>query len=100
VSHQFLHCLQVYPTHYQTASKGVPQSVPCDVLDLRLHEGGREPLAGILDQLVTLRMEKAGIRRKPELLVTLLEASEDQHRGTVEGDEPVAAVFGYRKLVW
>lgn len=57
VSHQFLHCLRVYPTHHQTASEGVPQGVPGGVFDLNLFERGREPLAGILDQVLTLGME-------------------------------------------
>jgi REP element-mobilizing transposase RayT len=42
VSHQFLHCLQVYPTHHQTASEGVPQGVPGDAFDLSLLKGGGE----------------------------------------------------------
>ena len=63
VSHEFLHCLQVYPTHHQTASEGVPQGVPGDVFDLSLFEGGGEPLAGILDQALTLGMEQGGVRR-------------------------------------
>ena len=97
VSHQSPHCLQVYLSHQQTASEGVP-GVPGDALDLRLFDGGREPLAQILDQAIALGMEQGGIRREPELLVTLLEVFENLRGGTVESDKPVAAVFGCRQV--
>ena len=42
VSHEFLQCFQVYPSHHQTASEGVPEGVPGDALNLGLFEGGSE----------------------------------------------------------
>lgn len=41
----------------------MPERVPGDTVDLRLFEGGRKPLAGILDQSVTLGMEEGGVLR-------------------------------------
>ncbi len=52
----------------------MPKGVPGDAFDLCLFEGGREPLAWILDKAITLGMEQCGIGGQPQQLVALLKA--------------------------